>query len=133
MLTQTFFKSIQLTFNVPQNLSLVVADSTQIYQILMNLCVNARDVMPNGGRLTISAENTVLDERSIRVYPEGRPGQYVQLRVVDCKTNIPHDMINKIFDPFFTTKKIDHDTKLKLSTILRIVKAHNKFINVYNE
>lgn len=130
---ETFPKSIQLKVLIPKNLWTILGDPTQIHQVLLNICVNARDAMPNGGLLTVSAENLHLDEYYAKMNIEAREGPYVVVTVADTGTGIPHDIMEHIFDPFFTTKEIGKGTGLGLSTALGIVRSHGGFINVYSE
>jgi CheY-like chemotaxis protein len=111
----------------------VRADATQLSQVLMNLFVNARDAMPAGGTLTVSAENRRLDQAYAKQHPEANPGPYVAICVADTGSGIPPHQIDRIFDPFFTTKEQDKGTGLGLSTALGIVRSHGGFINVYSE
>jgi CheY-like chemotaxis protein len=129
----TFLKNIQIKTLVPHNLWSVVGDPTQLHQVLLNLCVNARDAMPNGGRLTISAENRTLDQQYTGLNLEAKPGPYVFIEVEDSGTGVPPELIEKIFDPFFTTKEVGKGTGLGLSTSIAIVKSHGGFIRVYSE
>jgi two-component system, cell cycle sensor histidine kinase and response regulator CckA len=133
ILEDTLPKSIQIRYDVPQTLWPVSADATQIHQVLMNLCVNARDAMPQGGQLRIRAENVVLDENYARIHLEAKPGKYVMVTVIDTGFGIAPEMLNKIFEPFFTTKEIGKGTGLGLSTALTIVRSHGGFANVYSE
>ncbi|MEW6735392.1 MAG: response regulator [Acidobacteriota bacterium] len=133
ILNETLFKSIEIEASVAKDLLPVMGDATQLHQVLMNLCVNARDAMPAGGKLTVSAENTVLDEHYARMNREARPGRFVLIKVTDTGKGIPYEIIDKIFDPFFTTKEVGQGTGLGLSTTLAIVKSHGGFINVYSE
>ncbi len=133
LLQQTFPKSITIQAALPRDLWLVAADSTQVHQVLMNLCVNARDAMPMGGRITITARNQLLDENEARANPEAKPGPYVVLSVEDTGTGIPPTILDKIFDPFFTTKEVGIGTGLGLSTVLGIVKVHGGFMRVDSE
>jgi CheY-like chemotaxis protein len=112
---------------------MLTGDATQLYQVLMNLCVNARDAMPNGGRLQIEAENLIVDEHYARMHVDAKPGPYVTVSIVDNGAGIPAHIIYKIFEPFFTTKDAGKGTGLGLSTVLGIVKSHGGFINVYSE
>jgi len=130
MLRHTLPKSIDLRIAVPTDLWPISADATRINQVLMNLCVNARDAMPCGGRLTVSAENVSLDENYASMHPEARPGAFVILKVADTGTGIPADILDRMFDPFFTTKEQGKGTGLGLSTVLGIVKAHGGFISI---
>jgi len=133
MLRQTLPKSIHIVIDTPSELRTIYADATQIHQILMNLCVNARDAMPQGGTLTIAARNTTLDENRAAMNPGAQPGPYVLIEVRDSGTGIPREIIDKIFDPFFTTKELGKGTGLGLSTAVAIAKAHGGFISVYSE
>jgi len=110
-----------------------MGDATQLHQVLMNLCVNARDAMPDGGLLTISASNVQLDETYAKMNVEAKPIRYVVLKVEDTGTGMPAGVLEKIFDPFFTTKEAGKGTGLGLSTVRSIVKSHGGFINVYSE
>jgi two-component system cell cycle sensor histidine kinase/response regulator CckA len=101
--------------------------------VLLNFCVNARDAMPNGGKLKLTAENIEIDENSAKFYRDAKPGRYVVLSVSDTGTGIPKEIIDKIFDPFFTTKAVGKGTGLGLSTAYAIIKSHGGFINVYTE
>lgn len=129
----TFLKHIQVRTVIPASLSTILGDPTQLHQVLLNLCVNARDAMPQGGMLTISAEDVIIDELYAGSIPESRPGPYVLLKVEDTGTGMPPETIAKIFDPFFTTKEVGKGTGLGLSTTLGIVKNHAGFIQVYSE
>lgn len=133
IIKQTFPKNIQLRSGVSKDLSLILGDATQLNQVLMNLCINARDAMLDGGRLTLSAENMYMDESYARMILGAHPGQYVMLTVADTGTGIPADVQEKIFEPFFTTKEKGQGTGLGLSTVYAIVKAHGGFIKLYSE
>jgi PAS domain S-box-containing protein len=129
----TFLKSIEVCTVIPADLLTVSGDATQLHQVLLNLCVNARDAMPEGGSLTLSAENVILDEREAGSNPEAKAGAYVIIRVEDNGTGMPQNIIDKIFYPFFTTKELGKGTGLGLSTSLGIVKSHGGFIRVSSE
>ncbi|MGE0369416.1 MAG: PAS domain S-box protein, partial [Candidatus Dadabacteria bacterium] len=133
IINDTFPKNIDFTLTAPQNLWTVNADPTQLQQVLMNLCVNARDAMESGGVLTMTLENTVLDEIYSGMNPDSNPGPYVVISVEDTGTGIPRELRERIFDPFFTTKEVGKGTGLGLATGLLIVKAHGGFINLYSE
>ena len=133
MARDTFPRSIQIEAKVPNDLWNVVGDATQIYQVLMNLCVNARDAMPQGGLLRLTAENTIVNEGALRLHPVAQPGPYVTLAVLDTGSGIPPETLDKIFDPFFTTKDVGHGTGLGLSTVMSIVKGHHGFLTVSSE
>ncbi len=118
---------------VAEDLWPVMGDATQLHQVLLNLCVNSRDAMPQGGTLTITAENTLLDEAFARMNPEARPGLYVIVRVADTGAGIPAEIRERIWDPFFTTKPQGQGTGLGLPTVRSIVKSHGGFVTVYSE
>jgi signal transduction histidine kinase len=131
---QTFPKAITITTNIPSiNLWTVSADATQLHQVFMNLCVNARDAMPDGGALSLTAANQLVDETYTRMSLEAHIGSYVTITVSDTGMGIPAALIDRIFDPFFTTKEQGKGTGLGLSTVLGIVKSHSGFIQVYSE
>lgn len=136
MVKETFPRNIDIKNGVDSNssnLSIILGDATQMDQVLMNLCVNARDAMPNGGLLSISAENFYIDENYARMNIESKVGRYVVITVSDTGTGIPSEILDKIFDPFFTTKPFGKGTGLGLPTALAIIKGHGGFINVYSE
>lgn len=133
IISETFPRNIRVSTEIARDLWMVSGDLTQLHQVLMNLCVNARDAMTSGGRLLIKAANIVLDERAIRLHFNGTPGPYVVITVEDTGIGISKDNIDKIYDPFFTTKEIGKGTGLGLSTVLSIVKSHAGFVNVYSE
>ena len=120
---RTFAKNIQLRVEVARDLWRLHANATQIYQVLLNLCVNARDAMPEGGQLTLTARNITLGEITAAALPGGTAGNFVELSVADTGTGIAKEIAGRIFDPFFTTKTIGAGTGLGLSTVRGIVKA----------
>jgi len=130
---ETFPKSIAVHADVADGLWIVSGQATPLQQVLMNLCVNARDAMPQGGTLSLGAENVSLDERAARSNPKARPGPYVLIKVADTGSGIPPEVMDRIFDPFFSTKGLGHGTGLGLSTTLSIVESHGGFIDVYTE
>ena len=127
---QTFPHNVTIQTFIQKDLWLLRADVTQIHQVAMNLCLNARDAMQSGGTLTIKAENFVADEAFIQMQPQARPGRYILLSVSDTGTGIPTEHQDKIFDPFFTTKERGKGTGLGLSTVSGIVKSHEGFIDL---
>jgi PAS domain S-box-containing protein len=133
IIRDTFPRNIHLQFSIPNNTWMILGDPTQVHQILLNLSLNARDAMPNGGTLTITAENSVLDEHYAAMNLQAKAGRYVQISVTDSGTGMPPEVLDKIFEPFFTTKEIGKGTGLGLSTVMAIVKSHEGFINVYSE
>mgnify|MGYP002776989166 CR=1 FL=1 len=131
MTDRTFPKSLSVHIDLPDSgLNLVHADLTQLQQVLMNLCVNARDAMPDGGVLTLAASNVLIDEAYARTQLDASPGAYVRITVSDTGTGIPPEIIDRIFDPFFTTKEVGKGTGLGLSTVLGIIKNHAGFVEV---
>lgn len=128
----TFPKSIDISYNTAEELWPVMGDATQLHQVLLNLCVNARDAMPSGGRLRLTAENLLLED-NFNHLPNLTAGPYVLIQVQDSGTGIPQDIIEKIFEPFFTTKELGKGTGLGLSTALGIIKSHGGWMNVYSE
>ena len=130
---ETFPKSVEFELRCPADLWPITGNATQLHQVLLNLCVNARDAMPNGGKLSVHMENLMVDEAYAGEKLEARPGPYVVITVADNGTGIPKEIQEKIFDPFFTTKAPGKGTGLGLSTTLAIVKNHDGFINCYSE
>jgi signal transduction histidine kinase len=131
---QTFPKSIEIRTRVStKDLWLIHANATQVHQVLMNLGVNARDAMPEGGTLTIAAENCVIDPMFAHMHLNAQVGCYVKITIEDTGTGIPPDVLARIFDPFFTTKEPDKGTGLGLSTVIAIVKNHGGFLDVSTE
>lgn len=130
---KTFPKSIEVLTYVEQGLWLVSGDATHLHQVLMNLVVNARDAMPNGGTLTISAENLLVDEQYARMNLDASVGSYISLTVKDTGTGMSAEIADRIFEPFFTTKEIGKGTGLGLSTVRGIVKSHGGFIDVFSK
>ncbi|CAG0958987.1 two-component system, cell cycle sensor histidine kinase and response regulator CckA [Methanosarcinales archaeon] len=129
---ETFPRNIKTKTDIPKDLWTVSGDATQLHQVIMNLCVNARDVMPNGGILSISVENLLIDEDYAKMNSEAKIGPYIVITVSDTGTGIPDEIMDRIFEPFFTTKH-EKGTGLGLSTSLGIVRSHGGFINVYSE
>ena len=111
----------------------IQADATQFNQVLINLCINARDAMPHGGRIEIKTQNVNVEAALANVNPGARPGPYVKISVVDNGTGIPPSIIERIFDPFFTTKAAGKGTGLGLSMVAGILKSHGGFVQVDSE
>ena len=133
VLSETLPKNIEVKSDVPADLPVISADPTQIHQVLMNLSINARDAMPEGGMLSIEASRVNIDDNYARMSPDAVPGEHIVIAVSDTGFGMPPDIKKQIFDPFFTTKDIGRGTGLGLSTVLTIVKSHGGFINVYSE
>jgi two-component system, cell cycle sensor histidine kinase and response regulator CckA len=125
---EVFPRSIQVQEACDTDLWPVLADATQLHQVLLNLCVNARDAMPSGGKLTLRADNVTLDEHYVAMHKEAVPGPFVRIRVEDTGTGIPDAVRARIFESFFTTKGEDLGTGLGLTTVLGIVRDHKGFI-----
>jgi PAS domain S-box-containing protein len=133
ILKETLPKSIEISFYVAEDLWPITGDATQLHQVLMNLCINARDALPHGGKLHIKAENKLLDETYAQMIPEAKAGRYVLLTIRDNGVGIAPEHQTRIFDPFFTTKETGKGTGLGLSTVQGIVRGHGGFVNVYSE
>ena len=133
ILKDTLPKSIEVEFEASEDLSVVAGDATQLHQVLMNFCVNARDAMAGGGKLSIKVGNVHIDDNYARMNLEAKPGRFVAITIADSGVGIQPNIINRIFEPFFTTKELGKGTGLGLSTALGIVKGHGGFINVYSE
>ena len=130
---ETFPRSIHIDRGIPPDLWPVEGDATQLHQVLMNLAVNARDAMPEGGRLVISANNVTIDEHYAEMSKRASPGPYVCIEVADTGTGMSAEVLDRIFDPFFSTKDIGEGTGLGLSTVQAILRSHGGFVNVYSE
>jgi signal transduction histidine kinase/uncharacterized membrane protein affecting hemolysin expression/ActR/RegA family two-component response regulator len=133
MLRRLIGEHIDLDVTLGEDLPFARVDPGQFEQVLMNLCVNARDALADGGRITIETTNASLDEDFCRKHPWARTGHYVVFRVSDNGVGMPPEIIDRIFEPFFTTKDIGKGTGLGLATTYGIVKQHNGFIHVYSE
>jgi two-component system cell cycle sensor histidine kinase/response regulator CckA len=127
---QTFPRNITISTEVPETVWRVHGDATQLHQVMLNLCVNARDAMPLGGQIALSAGNAEIDEHYSALHLDAKPGRYVVVRVADSGTGIPPEVVDRVFDPFFTTKEADEGTGLGLSTVLGIVKSHGGFVRL---
>jgi PAS domain S-box-containing protein len=129
---QTFPKSIAISLNLaPEELWMVSVDATQIHQVLMNLFVNARDAMPDGGEITATAENIIIDANYTKLHLQPPVGSYLKISVSDTGIGMSDELLDRIFDPFFTTKETG--TGLGLSTVLGIIKAHGGAIDVQSQ
>jgi PAS domain S-box-containing protein len=126
----TFPKNILLEVKCEPQLPTLLGDATQLHQVLLNLCVNARDAMPGGGTLTLEAQRVAVDAVFASSLPDAKPGDYVMLRVRDTGTGIPPEILDRVFEPFFTTKGLNKGTGLGLSNVMGIVKGHGGFVQV---
>jgi PAS domain S-box-containing protein len=129
----TFPKTITFRSTLSEGLWAVAADRTQVHQVLLNLLINARDALPNGGELTIIAENLTIDANYALMSQWATPGRHVRVSVVDSGTGMPPEVVQQVFDPFFTTKEVGKGTGLGLSTVAAIMRSHGGFVNVYSE
>ena len=133
IMKETFPKSIMIKTYSDREIRNIKGDFTQLHQVMLNICVNARDSMPAGGELVISTRNIRTDGYGTKTYYDIEPGEYVQITITDTGSGIPADVIDKIFDPFFTTKDVDKGTGLGLSTAYGIIKDHGGYIHVESE
>jgi two-component system, cell cycle sensor histidine kinase and response regulator CckA len=122
--------NIEMRMEAAKDLPLVQVDATQVRQVLLNLCINARDAMPDGGVIEIRAEKEDVGSSTRSVQGEVLPGAYVRISVSDTGTGIPPEIVAKLFDPFFTTKKAGKGTGLGLANVAGIVKSHGGFVNL---
>ena len=133
LLEKVIGSNIEIRADLPPDVALVRADPTQIEQVLMNLCINARDAMPAGGSLVIETRNMFLDERFCAAQPLAHVGDYVLLSVTDTGTGMDAATLDRIFEPFFTTKELGKGTGLGLATVYGIVRQHGGFLQVHSE
>ncbi len=130
LLRQTLPSRIEVQLEISDSPTPILADSTQLKQLLLNLCINARDAMPGNGTIVVAAEDVTIHEAQARTLGEGEPGPYLHLRVTDTGTGMPPETLHRIFDPFFTTKEAGKGTGLGLSMVRGIVKGHHGFLHV---
>ncbi|MEN3942593.1 response regulator [Prosthecobacter sp. SYSU 5D2] len=130
---ETFLKHIEVVVNSQEDLWTVQGDPTQLHQVLINLCVNARDAMPDGGTLTLTAGNLELDAHYAAMNLEAQVGPHVVLQVEDTGGGMTPGVQERVFEPFYTTKELGKGTGLGLSTTLAIIKSHGGFVRVYSE
>src|ERR1019366_4811044 len=130
VILETFPKNIRLEDDVPTNLVPIMADPTQIHQVILNLCVNARDAMPAGGTLRLRAENCRLDQEAASRFEGAAAGSWLVLHIEDTGMGIPDEALSHIWEPFFTTKEAGKGTGLGLSTVRGIVISHHGFVEL---
>lgn len=131
---QTFPKNIDIQTNFPSDLWMVCGDSTQLHQVLLNLCVNARDAMgEKGGQLRVAIENIEVDEHLVRTNPGAQAGPHVCFSVTDTGSGMTPEVMEKIFNPFFTTKEQGKGTGLGLATVIGIIKGHKGFLTIQSQ
>jgi PAS domain S-box-containing protein len=133
VMAQTFPRNIDIQTNFPPDLWPVLGDATQLHQVLLNLCVNARDAMPKGGSIRLNAENVNVDQQLASMNPGSQLGPHVVLRASDTGTGMSPETMEKIFDPFFTTKEVGKGTGLGLATVIGIIKSHGGFLTLQSE
>ena len=133
IMRETFPKSLAVQTVVAPDLWMVSGNSTQLHQVLLNLCVNARDAMPAGGRLSVFAENLTVGKELAARQPGATPGLHVVIRVRDTGVGIPPAILERIFDPFFTTKPFGQGSGLGLASVLGIVRSHGGFVTVESQ
>ncbi|MCB2226830.1 MAG: PAS domain S-box protein [Desulfarculaceae bacterium] len=129
ILERTIPKMINIETRLASEARVIMGDATQLEQVLMNLATNARDAMPQGGRLLISTENTELDEEFCRTHPGLEPGEHVLLRIKDEGLGMDKETVRHVFEPFYTTKGLGSGTGLGLFTVYGIVESHGGYIN----
>ncbi|MBH8554715.1 PAS domain S-box protein [Nostocaceae cyanobacterium CENA357] len=133
MIKRTFPQFIDIYTDISPDVGIVLGDSTQLHQVLMNLVVNARDAMPNGGSLRISATKLSLNQNHHKIRIGAKTGSYIVITVSDTGVGICPEIIDRIFDPFFTTKEVGKGTGLGLSTVIGIINNHGGFVDVSSE
>jgi signal transduction histidine kinase len=129
----TFPRSLKIQVTAPENLSPILGSAAQLHRALLNLCINARDAMPDGGRLTIRAANVSFEPSPAGPTAVTRGGHYVLFEVSDTGSGIPEAILEKIFDPFFTTKAAGKGTGLGLASVRSIVESHGGLLSVQTE
>jgi len=130
---QTFPKSISVKCEMPAEMWGAIGDATQIHQLVLNLCVNARDALGEGGRLTLRVSNQTLDDTFAKLHLGAKAGRYLSISVEDSGCGMPPETLERIFEPFFTTKGVGKGTGLGLSTVHAIIQSHGGFVTCYSE
>jgi two-component system, cell cycle sensor histidine kinase and response regulator CckA len=133
LLHRVIGEQIEVRVHKDQDLNITLVDPTQVEQAIMNLCLNARDAMSEGGILTLETRNVEIDEQYCRQHPSGRPGRYVMLSVSDTGAGMDKETLDQVFEPFFTTKELGRGTGLGLATVYGVVKQHEGFVYAYSE
>jgi len=133
LISDTIPRTISIESTVDEDLPPILGDSTQLHQVLLNLCVNARDAMPEGGQLSIRAERVMLERKVTPMQPAPVSGSFIELTVTDTGSGIPPELQAKVFEPFFTTKEPGKGTGIGLSTVNGIVKSHNGVLELDSE
>jgi len=133
MLERLLGETIALEFQPPSEIPLILADTGMIEQIIMNLAVNARDAMPEGGKLAITTSHVEIGEAYVQAHPEARLGSFVCLQVTDTGCGMDDDTMARIFEPFFTTKEVGKGTGLGLATVYGITKQHDGWVDVTSQ
>jgi CheY-like chemotaxis protein len=133
LLEHTLPKSIRIDLDVDPDCPQILGEATEVSQILMNLCINARDAMPQGGTLTVEAHRAEIKDSPKLLHPDANSGLHLLIKVADTGCGMSAEILDRIFDPFFTTKEVGKGTGLGLATVQGIVKSHGGFINVYSE
>jgi len=133
IIKSTFDKSIETEYYLFDDLPTIEADASQIHQVIMNLCVNARDAMPDGGKLIIETDVETLSEEYVKTHIDAKVGRHIILTVTDTGIGMDEEIKKRIFEPFYTTKKQGKGTGLGLSMVYGIIKSHDGFVNVYSE
>ncbi|MFZ0980164.1 MAG: ATP-binding protein [Candidatus Acidiferrales bacterium] len=133
LLEKVIGSNISIRANCAPDLAVVRADPVQVEQVLMNLCINARDAMPDGGSLSVDTSNITIDEEFCILQPLARPGQYIMLTVTDTGTGMDAGTLDRIFEPFFTTKEMGKGTGLGLATVYGIIRQHGGFLHVFSQ
>jgi signal transduction histidine kinase len=133
LLRRVIGEQIEVRVLTAPDLRVTLADPAQIEQVLMNLCLNARDAMPEGGHLIIETQNVEIDEEYCRFHPFAKAGSFVLLAVSDTGVGMDAATTGRVFEPFFTTKELGKGTGLGLATVYGVVKQHGGFIHLYSE
>lgn len=133
LLSPVIGEEIRFEADLDDSVGAVFADGTMLHQALMNLCLNARDAMPSGGRLTVRTEATMISEQQAEAHPEFEPGRYVCILITDTGCGMPPEVTQRIFEPFFTTKEVGQGTGLGLAMVYGVVQQHDGLIDVISE